>query len=169
MNPLLLSKSNEWYTPAYIVNMARDVLGEITLDPASSKEANEIVRAKHFFSEGALERSWEIEKPLNIFLNPPGGRNSAFLFWEKLLSTDFDHAIFIGFNIEILRTSQKSKLLSVGEFPICIPSKRIEFLNPDNPAFSPTHANVIAYVPRRVNRTDEFHKAFFMEGVILNG
>lgn len=42
--------NNEWYTPAALVDAARQVLGEIDLDVASSAKANEAVGAKNFYT-----------------------------------------------------------------------------------------------------------------------
>jgi len=59
----------EWYTPAQYVELARSVLGEIDLDPASSPEAQKVVRAKKFFDKNidGLKQNWDGR----VFLNPP--------------------------------------------------------------------------------------------------
>lgn len=41
--------SDAWFTPSIYVEMAREVMGEIDLDPFSSLAANKHVRAKRFF------------------------------------------------------------------------------------------------------------------------
>lgn len=44
--------SNEWYTPAFIIKSAHDVMGGIDLDPASCERANEtltLLGFSHFF------------------------------------------------------------------------------------------------------------------------
>jgi hypothetical protein len=63
------TKSNEWYTPARYVDVAREVMGGIDLDPASSQLANQIVRAmKHYSKEdNGLTQEW----CGRIWLNPP--------------------------------------------------------------------------------------------------
>ena len=62
-------ESTEYYTPPYYVELAREVMGSIDLDPASCKQAQEIVNAINYFDEEAngLLRPWYG----NIFLNPP--------------------------------------------------------------------------------------------------
>ena len=44
------SKSNEWYTPSRYIEAVRETLGFIDLDPASCLEANNLIKAKRFFS-----------------------------------------------------------------------------------------------------------------------
>jgi phage N-6-adenine-methyltransferase len=59
----------EWYTPPKYIELARAVLGEIDLDPASSQKAQEAVRAAKYFTaadEGLLHQ-WMGR----VWLNPP--------------------------------------------------------------------------------------------------
>lgn len=168
------SKSNEWYTPKDIMDRVRGTLGYISLDPASCTDANETVKAKHFFTEGALEKSWEVEKHnvLNIFVNPPGGKtknkSNVVLFWEKLRNTRFRNAIFLAYSIEALQTSQNSAARAMGDFTLCIPSKRIRFVSPDGKKNSPSHASAIIYVPGSANNDSMFRYHFKSLGTIIN-
>jgi hypothetical protein len=178
------SESNEHYTPRAIVEAARRTMGEIDFDPFSCARANEVVQARAFCSlergQNALFVSWRLE-PLTrddggtgsrVFCNPPGGKldrksllpvkgpgySSAAVAWAKLIhewkSGNVEQAIFVGFNLEILRTSQEWKergIPSAGEFPLCFPDERLRFWNENKPEekSDPTCANVIAYVPPR--------------------
>ena len=169
-------------TPPHIVELAREVLGVIDLDPASSEEANKIIKARRFFTkkDNGLLQDWGRG---SIFLNPPGGRtpsDSKFgyrtlpqLFWQKLVlermvNDGFQHAIFIGYTIEILQTSQNKEFPCVMDYPFCVPKSRIKFINPGpNPKTSPTHANVIAYVPGNQCRIAAFQDAFEQIGKVI--
>jgi hypothetical protein len=96
---------------------------------------------------------------------------STGAWWKKLIDEYYagriEQAIFIGFSIEILQTTQVAPR-SAMTFPICIPSKRIAFLTPDGDrcktSGGPTHGNVIVYLPPRDEDEDEaffrFDKAF---------
>lgn len=61
--------SVDYGTPPYIVEAARNTMGTIDLDPASSPQFNKTVRAKKIFTEvdDGLTRPWYG----NVYLNPP--------------------------------------------------------------------------------------------------
>ncbi len=178
VDPKLLSLTNEHYSPSPIVEPARRLLGAFDLDPASCEEANKVVGATRIYTlaDDGLIQPWEGR----TFLNPPGcklrkdkesgrwypigakdgpGESSARIWWDKLaadwLSGAVPAAIFVGFNIEILRLSQQGPI-PVQSFPRCYPKDRVKFRGKQ-----PTHANVIAYLPP-TDRNDAF-EAFAAE------
>ena len=83
-SPVLQSNSVEIYTPARYIEAARKVLETIDLDPASSEEANQTVRALKFYDaqSNGLKNQWRGR----VWLNPPynGG---AQPFIEKLMDS----------------------------------------------------------------------------------
>ena len=188
------SKSQEHYTPTHIVHMAKNVMGDIDLDPASSKLANKIINAKTWFGYknnkliNGLKRPWFGR----VFLNPPGGlttkicpqlshmhKSYPMLWWAKLVAEynkkSVSEAVYVAFTLEQLCHSQKMVypgILSMLEFPICYPKKRIKFDYPDqttngkpttkstrHTGRSPTHANAIVYLGSNINK----FKAIFGE------
>ncbi len=163
------SKTNEHYTPAHVVERARALLGGIDLDPASCEEANKTIQAGKIYTKenSGLVQPWQGR----IFLNPPGGKmklingvweemprdehgrqngpgvSSMVVWWDKLVrewsNNPQNSAVFIGFTLEILRSSQVEWCVApVQKFPRCYPSQRLNFRGT-----SPTHANVIVYLP----------------------
>jgi hypothetical protein len=158
--------------------MAREVLKRIDVDPASSYEANKTVGASRIITkeQNGLSTEWG---PGTVFLNPPGGRcgsrSLAEAFWDRLVRHSEDErgflgAVFIGFSIEALATTQRSRR-PILSYPICVPRRRIAFV----PGFSgpgaaekksPSHANVIAYIPGREDRTDQFAATFGTIGFV---
>jgi hypothetical protein len=175
MNVQHSSLTDEWYTPAPIVEAARTVLGTIDLDPASNAQANEIVRATKFYSreQDGLLQPWYG----NLFCNPPGGkvlnRSMTGLFWSRLMSAVdenvIDHAIFLCFSLEALQSTQRYGR-SVGDYPFCVPSSRIQFV-PGRPGVTktaPSRSNAIVYVPGRVDRTVAFSLIFAKFGKVIN-
>lgn len=72
MNAQHLQTTAEWATPTELVEAARDVLGHIDLDPATSQEINaRTVGALRYFDakSNGLLFPWDG----NVFVNPPGG------------------------------------------------------------------------------------------------
>lgn len=70
------SKTADWYTPGGVSMAARLAMGGIELDPASSAEANETIRAERFFAieDDGLKKSW---KARSVWLNPPYGKHKG--------------------------------------------------------------------------------------------
>lgn len=118
--------SPEWYTPAPIVEAAREVMGGIDLDPASHEEANRAVRARHFYTEkeNGLLLAWFG----CVFLNPPGGLVDEF--WKKALSerSHYDQLVWIGYSLEQLQTLQVGNKVTPLDCHICFTSRRIAFV-----------------------------------------
>jgi hypothetical protein len=106
--------SNEHYTAPEILRRARAVLGSIALDPASNSRANQLVQADRFYSpaDDGLSQDWTAP---TLWLNPPGGSLrlqgrslSQQAIWLDRLEQFYrlgrvDHALFLSFNLEILR------------------------------------------------------------------
>jgi hypothetical protein len=174
MIPQHSSASNEHPTPPDIVRRARALMGgRIDLDPASTPEFNQQIGATDIYTivnDGLSCRWWG-----NVFLNPPGGKlkragnrwvpvkggkseSSMRVWWDHLvrewLSHRVEQAFFVGFTLEILRTSQ-SCVLPVQAFPRCYPKERLAFKGDD-----PTHANVLVWLPA-LGGPGELHRQWF--------
>lgn len=73
---------DEYYTPKRYIEMVRELMGGIDLDPASNEIANTVVGATRYFTQGddGLTHPWEGR----VFVNWPTSK--AKLFYQKLLS-----------------------------------------------------------------------------------
>lgn len=182
------SESAEHYSPRKLVEAAREVLGVIQLDPASCLIANKTVRALTFFDYHAdgFSRVWHG----NVFCNPPGGKDEGGsrqkAWWYKLAeewtTRRVNAAIFVGFSLEILQTTQVKAPATLPpplHFPFCVPQVRVKYSHPVAPdgvqsslrgieqetevGESPPHASVIVYLPPREEtktRVLHFHEVF---------
>lgn len=170
MSPFHTSESKEWYTPQDIVERARAALGgTICLDPASCEEANKVVKADKFWTkeDDGLSKDWRGHE--TIFVNPPGGRGSAPLWWDRAVGA-YQHGasvVFVMFNIQQLQTIQSSK---TSEFfvGLCIPRKRIQYTSPTGKTSRPPHASAIAYLGPKSGRY-LFEEAFDTIGACFEG
>lgn len=74
---------NEWFTPAKYVELARHVLGEIDLDPATHPHAQETIRAEKFYTaqDDGLAHEWHGR----VWLNPPYAQPLIADFTSKIV------------------------------------------------------------------------------------
>lgn len=168
------TRTDLWYTPAPLVEMARLVLGPIDLDPASDEHGNETIQAARFITEDedGLSADWG-RAPSTVWLNPPGGKvgrdSRAGLFWRRLMAHRdaglLQHAVFLAFSAEALQNTQGKGTPAIMDFPFCIPAKRVRFRFPYAHKDAPSHSNAVVYVPGLVNRTDSFVNVFSALGL----
>jgi DNA N-6-adenine-methyltransferase (Dam) len=160
------SESIEWYTPARYIEAAREVLGEIDLDPASSAQANAVVRASKFFSkeDDGLARDWFGR----VFMNSPYGRTAdgrslAAAFCNKAIDE------FAAGNVEaciILVNSLHSQSWQAPlyDYPFCLVDHRIQFVSADGEENkNPTFQNIFVYLGNDVLK---FAKVFSRFGYV---
>jgi hypothetical protein len=156
-SPKALHSKNtpRWGTPSDIVERARVCLGQIDLDPASSVDFNQIVKATRIFTEhdSGLNRSWILsqhldslpEEGITVFLNPPGGLVKEF--WRQLVDQiELGHvskAVWIGFSVEQLCILQDTKPYPM-DFATVILRKRLAFTKETGESGgAPSHGNYI--------------------------
>jgi hypothetical protein len=119
------SESNEWYTPGYVIDLARQVMGDIDLDPASSREANLTVKAGEIFSEetNGLVQSWFGR----VWLNPPYG-DDAGKFVNKLVEEyelgHVDEALLL-----VAARTDTQWFRRLRKYPRCFLFGRIKFID----------------------------------------
>ena len=149
MGGLKDSASVEWYTPARYIEAAAKVLGDIDLDPASSKKANKVVGAAKFYSEAddGLSREWHGR----VWLNPPYGKGSG-LFTTKLVE-EYD-AGNVTAAILLLNAYgfDSAWFQPLWQFPICFTDHRIVFTSPTRGEGGPANANIFVYLGKGVKR-----------------
>lgn len=158
------SRSNEHFTPPEVCELAREALGgTIDLDPASCAQANTIVRARRFYAreDNGLSLPWAG----TVFLNPPGdeltlpgeGRVSQAAYWWTHLVTRFGNgegpipaAVFVIFNLELLRHAQRWPVPQPLDFAVCVPRERLSYYRPtyEGPVRGdqPTHPSALVYL-----------------------
>lgn len=146
--------SNEYYTPAPIIEAARRAMGSIDLDPASSHAANLTVRADtiYTFQDNGLDPA----NPWfgNVWLNPPyGGEAQPFVTrclreWEE---GNIEQAVLcLNGNAAMAGNKWFHPLYN---HAVLFFSGRVHFdggPDPDNVTKSPQNATVLVYVGDRV-------------------
>ncbi|MDA1178787.1 MAG: DNA N-6-adenine-methyltransferase, partial [Planctomycetota bacterium] len=138
------SGENEWYTPTEFVAAARDVMGGIDCDPASSEVANKTVKAKKYFDKesNGLGRKWNGK----VFLNPPYAQPLMSQFAEavsaKFESDEIEQAVVLVNNAT--ETGWFARMAENAS-AICFPSGRIKFLDPSGAKGAPLQGQAVLY------------------------
>ena len=140
----------EYYTPIEIVDAAREVMGSITLDPFSSRQANEEIKAEIYFTieDSGLSQVWGG----NIWMNHPFSRNMNKLCIEMLLDEYINGLVNQACCITFAATSEKwfQPLL---DFPQCYLSPRTNYYLPDGTLKrGVTKGSVITYLGDNVDK-----------------
>jgi hypothetical protein len=164
MNARLINQDSgrvEFYTPAYIVDAARDVMGGIDLDPASCSKANKNVQATRFFSqrENGLSKNWHGR----VWMNHPFSKkhNSD---WIKKLVAEFNcghikEAICICFC-----SSSERWFRPLLDFPQCFLHKRVNYIDHGGVVMKGvTKGSVVTYLG---SNTERFRDVFESLGTI---
>ena len=151
----------ENYTPEYIIENARMVLGTIDLDPASCELAQKIVKAKTYFTEedNGLEHPWIG----NVFLNPPYQMPLIRQFTNKLIDE------LSNIKSAILLTNNSADTLwfhkcAINATAICFTKGRIYFYTVDREETRPVNGQAFFYLGRD---RDKFYKVFSEIGLIM--
>lgn len=123
-------ETNEWYSPPWVIALAREVMGDIDLDPASCDHAQQVVKAAKYYTkeENGLRWPWHGR----TWLNPPYGTEQKP--WIDKLVYDYQRgrvpeAILLtksalGYDWFEATWDRSSS--------VCLARKRIPFINSEN-------------------------------------
>lgn len=136
------SGNNEWYTPVDYIEAARDVMGSIDFDPASSEIANETVKAGEYYTAetNGLDKTWHG----NVWMNPPYASDLIGKFIDKLIDElpNIEQAMVLVNNAT--ETEWFNKLIPQAS-AVCFPRSRVKFYMPDGKTGAPLQGQAIIY------------------------
>ena len=149
----------EYYTPLKIINMAREVMGDIDLDPATSEMAQSHVEAKRYYTieDDGLQQEWAGR----VWLNPPFDSANATRFIQKLtegiLVTEY-----------VLLTcgptdSRWLQIIAADADLMCLPKRRPRFWSPKATKWQ---SPAPAWLWYRGPNGDKFREVFGKLGVV---
>ena len=155
------SGDNEWYTPKPYIEAARSVMGKIDLDPASTPEANKVVKSERLYTQNddGLKQEWTGK----IWLNPPYASDLIGKFIEKLASSIESKQVTEALVLVNNATETKwfARLASVSSF-LCFPVGRVKFWHP-NKESAPLQGQCVAYIGKN---NKQFYEEFRQFGMI---
>jgi phage N-6-adenine-methyltransferase len=139
------SGNNEWYTPAEYIEAAREVMGRIDLDPASSDIANQTIRAVTYYTaeDDGLSHHWRG----NVWMNPPYAGELIGKFASKLIyhvtECDVRQAIILVNNAT--ETTWFQEMIDEAT-AVVFPRSRVRFWKPDGTLGAPLQGQAIIYI-----------------------
>lgn len=154
---------NEWYTPLEYIEAAREVLGNIDLDPASSDQAQKDIGATTYFTrdDDGLAQAWQGR----VYLNPPYSQPAIRLFIEKLVAEHqagrVPEAIALTHNYTDTVWFHCAAQACAA---ICFTRGRIAFINQDGEKAAPTQGQAFFYFGPRV---EAFSQLFAQYGFVM--
>ena len=158
------SGNNEWYTPADYIALAREVMGGIDTDPATSEIANRTVQASQIFTaeDNGLTKRWSGR----VWCNPPYSQPLISEFAEAIASKyesgEIEQACVLVNNGTETRWFQR--MLSTAS-AVCFPRSRIRFIDPDgNPSGAPLQGQAVLYMG---DNRQTFAAIFAQKGAVL--
>jgi phage N-6-adenine-methyltransferase len=137
------SDGNEWYTPSRYIEAAKRVMGGVDLDPASSAQANETVRAARYYAidDDGLAQPWSGR----VWMNPPyGGRAAAFT--ARLVEQYDAGNVTAAVLLVSAHTTDTTWFRPLWDHTLCFTDHRINFTSPLRDTAHSNHGSVFAYL-----------------------
>lgn len=118
----------EWYTPSWLLDAARRVMGGIDLDPASTPLANGRVGAGTIYTaaDNGLTKPWFGR----VWMNHPYGRTANPLWIEKLVAEHVAGHVPVAMCVVFASTSE-AWFKPLFAYPMCFLHGRVRFVRED--------------------------------------
>jgi ParB family chromosome partitioning protein len=145
---------NEWFTPPKYVELARDVLGAIDLDPATHEAAQAVIKAARYFTktDDGLAQEWHGR----VWLNPPYSEIEDWVV--KMLAERAVGRVTAGIMLthNYADTAWFQDALAAVD-AVCFKRRRVEFYKVDGTTANPTQGQTFFYFG---DETDKFLRTF---------
>lgn len=164
----LSSESDDWYTPAPVIEAARVAMGGIDLDPATCVTAQRQIQASLWYTKAQDGLRTDLPWKGRVWLNPPYGRgdSSAAAFVQRLIDE-----IAAGHVEQAITCLNLASSCALWFDPVwttaashCVYRTRLNFWNDQHQKTSPTKGTILSYFGEDV---DAFNTAFRGFGRII--
>jgi hypothetical protein len=158
------SGNNEWYTPEPFIAAAREVMGAIDCDPASSEVANATVQAERFFTkddDGLRQAEWGER----VWMNPPYAQPLISEFAANLVHRLEDGQVREACVLVNNATEARwFRTMSSRASAMCLVDSRVKFIDSEGkPSGAPLQGQVVMYFGENASK---FADAFAEQGEV---
>lgn len=154
----------EWDTPLKFIQAAREVMGNIDVDPASNEQANERIQADKYYTikDNGLDKAWRG----NVWMNPPYSQplitQFCNLLVEKYKNNEIKQACVLVNNATETNFFQNMLTACIA---ICFIQGRVKFINKEgHSSGAPLQGQSILYLGKNLLG---FIKEFKKFGIIM--
>jgi len=152
----------EWYTPPEYIEAARATMGDIDLDPATSEAAQEVIKAKKFYTAetDGRDKKWTGR----VWLNPPYASGLIDSFMTKLAES-YQSGDVTAACVLVNNATETSWFQSVGTLAasICFPKGRLKWWDDEGTESCPLQGQAVLYLGKAPKK---FAKHFAKFGMI---
>ena len=143
------SGDTNWYTPLWIIDLAKQVMGGIALDPASCAEANEVVKADFIYNihDDGLALPWLAG---TVFCNPPYGKGDVTGKWWRKMWTEYEAGNFAQ-GMFLANATMETKWMqhALGHCVVLLIAGRVKFWKPGLATRNGQLGSALVYLPPR--------------------
>lgn len=177
MSILTSHQSQDWYTPPKYIELVREVLGTIELDPASDELPQSWIQSSRIFMApdpttnpiGGLGRPWHAK---TVFCNPPYGKEngkSSQAVWSAKMVAEYRVGNFRE-GILLVNSTHGYKWYEElwTRWPVCLVRDRIRFINSEGvEGGQAKRGQTFVYFGRRGAEGHRFRRVFSQIGRVL--
>ena len=162
----------EWYSPSWVVELARDTLGAIDCDPASDDTAQAVVRAGVTFGIGRPDAEGGLSPTApwagRVWMNPPYGKGVFQAFVSRLIAeVDSGHVTqaLVLTSVHAMSAASSGQLLMRASVASCVLSGRLIFWGKNSTGNTPTFGSVVTALGQGLD-VERFQRVWSPHGVI---
>ena len=165
----------EWYSPAWVVELARDTLGAIDCDPASDATAQASVKATTWYGEGVPDADGGLSPHASwygrLWMNPPYGKGLLQAFISRLIAeVDAGNvaAALVLTSVHAMSSASSGQPLMRASVATCFLKGRLTFWGANSTGATATFGSVLTAVGPGVD-VDRFTRVWSPYGAIVTG
>ena len=165
----------EWYSPPWVVELARDTLGTIDCDPASDAAAQASVQATTWYGEGVPDKAGGLSPTAiwsgRLWMNPPYGKGLLQAFIARLIAeVDAGHVTqaLVLTSVHAMSAASSGQPLMRASCVTCVLRGRLTFWGPNSTGATPTFGSVVTALGRGLD-VGRFTRVWSPYGAVVAG